>query len=130
MTYSIKDRNGQDYEIKDIERFAKHISKNHSSGISIHEENGYYFTVDDAFREKILKFAKICGSVRLFVCFLCVRTSIIVRSNTTIFCLFVCLPVVCPNVYNCPFKHLILPEGQALGAVGPRYASSKKMKHP
>ena len=57
MTYSIKDRNGQDYEIKDIERFAKHISKNHSSGVSIHEENGYYFTVDDAFREKILKFA-------------------------------------------------------------------------
>ena len=34
MTYTIKDRNGQDYEIQDIERFANHISKNHSSGVS------------------------------------------------------------------------------------------------
>ena len=56
MTYTIKDRNGQDYKIQDIERFAKHISENHSSGNSIHEENGYYFTVDNAFRKKILEF--------------------------------------------------------------------------
>ena len=59
MTYTIKDRNGQDYEIQDIERFANHISKNHSSGVSIHEENGYYFTVDDDFRKKILDFEKM-----------------------------------------------------------------------
>ena len=58
MTYTIKDRNGQDYEIQDIERFSKHISKNHSSGVSIHEENGYYFTVDDTFRKKILEFVE------------------------------------------------------------------------
>ena len=58
MTYTIKDRNGQDYEIQDIESFANHISKNHSSGVSIHEENGYYFTVDDTFRKKILEFVE------------------------------------------------------------------------
>ena len=59
MIYLIKDRNGQDYEIKDIERLANHISANHPSGVSIHEENGYYFTVDDAFRKKILEFVEI-----------------------------------------------------------------------
>jgi len=58
MTYTIKDRNGQDYEIQDIERFANHISQYHSSGDSIHEENGYYFTVDDTFRKKILEFVE------------------------------------------------------------------------
>ena len=58
MTYLIKDRNGQDCKVKDINRFADHISANHSSGVSIHEENGHYFTVDDAFRKKILEFVE------------------------------------------------------------------------
>ena len=34
--------------------FLKHIQKYHNAGISIHEENGHYFTVDDSFR-KMLK---------------------------------------------------------------------------
>ncbi len=38
----------------DAETFIKHIKKYHSYGISIHEERGYYFTVDDDFR-KMLK---------------------------------------------------------------------------
>ena len=58
MTYLIKDRNGQDCKVKDINRIADHISANHSSGVSIHEENGHYFTVDDAFRKKILEFVE------------------------------------------------------------------------
>ena len=49
----IKDNNGYDYVIADIEAFYLHITEYHSSGTSIHEENGHYFTVDDAFRSKI-----------------------------------------------------------------------------
>ena len=49
----IKDNYGNDYIIADIESFYQHIQKYHSSGTSIHEENGHYFTVDDAFRTKI-----------------------------------------------------------------------------
>ena len=49
----IKDNNGYDYVISDIDSFYMHIQEYHSSGTSIHEENGHYFTVDDAFRLKI-----------------------------------------------------------------------------
>jgi len=37
----------------DIKTFFSHIMKYHSTGESIHEENGYYFTVNDKFRKKI-----------------------------------------------------------------------------
>ena len=36
----------------DIKTFYSHIMKYHSKGI-IHEESGYYFTVNDQFRKKI-----------------------------------------------------------------------------
>ena len=49
----IKDNNGNDYIIKNIESFYLHIQDYHQSGTSLHEENGFYFTVDDAFRSKI-----------------------------------------------------------------------------
>ena len=49
----IKVNNGYDYVITNIETFYQHIQEYHSSGTSIHEENGHYFTVDDAFRSKI-----------------------------------------------------------------------------
>ena len=49
----IKDNNSYDYVITNIETFYQHIQDYHSSGTSIHEENGHYFTVDDAFRSKI-----------------------------------------------------------------------------
>ena len=51
----IKDNNGHDYVIRDIEIFYQHIQDYHSSGTSIHEENGHYFTVNDDFRSKIKK---------------------------------------------------------------------------
>ena len=38
----------------DSKSFLKHIQKYHNTGISIHEQNGHYFTVDDSFR-KMLK---------------------------------------------------------------------------
>ena len=49
----IKDNNGNDYFIADIVSFYHHIQEYHSSGTSIHEEKGHYFTVNDAFRLKI-----------------------------------------------------------------------------
>ena len=58
MDYKIKDNDGIYYEIKDIKKFAKHIFKFHAIGISLHQEKGFDFTVDDAFREKIACFLK------------------------------------------------------------------------
>ena len=48
----IKDDNGKLIEI-DIEKFKKHLDEYHSTGSSLHEENGHYFTVDKDFRDKI-----------------------------------------------------------------------------
>ena len=59
MIYKVKDNNGINYEIKDIKNFAKHIFKFHGNGISLHQEHGHNFTVNDAFRVKILKFIDI-----------------------------------------------------------------------
>ena len=56
MTYKIKDNDGIYYEIKDIKKFAKHIFQFHSNGISLHQEDGCDFTVDDAFRKKVVNF--------------------------------------------------------------------------
>ena len=47
----IKDLNNRDYEIKDLPRFINHIKTFHSHGTSVHEENGYFFRVDDKFRK-------------------------------------------------------------------------------
>ena len=58
MIYKIKDDNGIYYEIKDIKKFAKHIFQFHSTGISLNQEDGCDFTVNDAFREKLINFLK------------------------------------------------------------------------
>ena len=58
MTYKIKDNNGIYYEIRDIKKFAKHIFQYHSIGISLHQEKGYNFTINDAFRKKVASFLK------------------------------------------------------------------------
>ena len=52
----LRDRNGVDSEVKDPQRFSNHIFNVHGEGSSIHEEEGYYFVVDDDLREKIRKF--------------------------------------------------------------------------
>ena len=38
---------------RDYKSFQKHLFEFHASGTSLHEENGYYFTVNDKFREMI-----------------------------------------------------------------------------
>ena len=48
----IKDYNGILIEV-DIVKFKKHLDQYHSTGSSLHEENGHYFTVDKDFRDKI-----------------------------------------------------------------------------
>ena len=48
----ILDDNLNEVEI-DVKSFLEHIMKYHSKGESIHEESGYYFTVNDKFRKKI-----------------------------------------------------------------------------
>ena len=53
----IKDDNGNEIEVG-LDRFQKHIDKYHSSGTSIHDENGHYFTVDDNFRKKLMEMKK------------------------------------------------------------------------
>ena len=43
---------------KHVFKFAKHIFQYHSIGISLHQEKGCNFTVDDTFREKVANFLK------------------------------------------------------------------------
>jgi hypothetical protein len=50
----IFDDNQNEVEI-DIKNFYHHLLKFHSEGVSIHEEQGHYFTVDETFRKKIKK---------------------------------------------------------------------------
>ncbi len=50
---TIKDDCGRDCVIENIQSFHKHLQMFHKKGVSIHDENGHYFTVDDSFREKI-----------------------------------------------------------------------------
>ena len=53
----IKDDNGREIKV-DLDKFQKHIDEYHSSGTSIHDENGHYFTVDENFRKKLKKITK------------------------------------------------------------------------
>ena len=49
----VKDDQGVNVSVES-KSFLKHIQKYHNTGISIHEQNGHSFTVDDSFR-KMLK---------------------------------------------------------------------------
>ena len=51
---SIQDNNGNQVEV-DLKEFINHINEFHKKGVSLHEERGHYFTVDDNFREKLKK---------------------------------------------------------------------------
>ena len=50
---TIKDDNGRDCVIENIQTFRKHLQMFHKKVVSIHDENGHYFKVDDSFRQKI-----------------------------------------------------------------------------
>jgi hypothetical protein len=51
---SIQDNNGDEVQVE-LNKFINHINEFHKNGISIHEERGHYFTVNDKFREKLKK---------------------------------------------------------------------------
>ena len=54
----ILDINKNEYTVKDVKRFSDHIFKFHSTGVSIHEENGYLFKINDDLRYQILLYMK------------------------------------------------------------------------
>ena len=54
----ILDINKKEYTVKDVKRFSDHIFKFHSTGVSIHEENGYIFKINDDLRYQILLYMK------------------------------------------------------------------------
>ena len=54
-SFKVKDLNNRIYLIKDIDQFISHINEYHANGTSIHEENGFFFQIDDLFREQINK---------------------------------------------------------------------------
>ena len=56
----VLDNNGRKYLIKEINKFYEHLIDFHTNNDgrannSLHEENGYYFTVTEDFFEKIKK---------------------------------------------------------------------------
>ena len=50
----LKDNSGTDVVV-DARVFTHHINQYHNSGVSIHEERGHYFRVDDKFRKMLNK---------------------------------------------------------------------------
>ena len=50
---NLKDNNGKECSVEDIRIFQKHLKLFHSRGVTVHDENGHYFTLDDEFRNKI-----------------------------------------------------------------------------
>jgi hypothetical protein len=58
----IKDIDGRDYIIEDLDRFISHLEDFHTvngkADGSLHEENGYYFTVTEELFTKVENFIK------------------------------------------------------------------------
>ena len=49
----LKDLNNRNYTVEDFDRFRSHINSYPSKGSSIHEENGFFFIIDDNFRARL-----------------------------------------------------------------------------
>ena len=56
----IKDIDGRDYILEDLDRFTRHLEDFHTvngkADGSLHEENGYYFKVTQNFLNQIIDF--------------------------------------------------------------------------
>lgn len=46
------DNNGEEVKV-DLKKNVHHINLYHKTGISVYDESGHYFTVDDDFRRKL-----------------------------------------------------------------------------
>ena len=53
LRMTVKDDSGEECPIENIRIFQKHLQLFHKKGVTIHDENGHYFTVDNSFRQKI-----------------------------------------------------------------------------
>ena len=54
LRMTVKDDGGEECLIENIRTFQKHLQLFHKKGVTIHDENGHYFTVvDDSFSQKI-----------------------------------------------------------------------------
>ena len=53
LRVTIRDHSGYECPIEIIRPFRKHLQLFHKKGVSIHDKNGHYITVDDSFRQKI-----------------------------------------------------------------------------
>tara|TARA_B100000686_G_C16554843_1_gene844570 strand:- start:84 stop:260 length:177 start_codon:yes stop_codon:yes gene_type:complete len=53
----LKDDNGKSVEV-DLDDFFEHLNEFHKTGTSTHTQNGYSFTVNEEFRNKIKKLLK------------------------------------------------------------------------
>lgn len=58
MSVELKDDYGKLYKVYDLDRFKQHIidfhSRNGKGDYSLHEENGYWFTVTPEFYDKVM----------------------------------------------------------------------------
>lgn len=59
MSLKIIDDYGKTYVVHDLERFKQHLvdfhSKNGKGDYSLHEENGYWFTVTPEFYDQVMQ---------------------------------------------------------------------------
>ena len=53
LRVTIRDDSGNECPIEISRTFRKHLQLFHEKRVSIHDENGHYFTLDDYFRQKI-----------------------------------------------------------------------------
>ncbi|MGA1597671.1 MAG: hypothetical protein ACO4AU_01355 [bacterium] len=58
LSVTLPDDRGCDCRIRNILTFHRHLQEFHATGVSIHDEDGHYFTVDEAFRNKIQQLAQ------------------------------------------------------------------------
>ena len=53
LKMTVKDDSVEECPVENIRTSQKHLQLFHKKGVTIHDENGHYFTVDDSFRQKI-----------------------------------------------------------------------------
>ena len=51
LRVTIRDDSGNECPIENIRTFRKHLQLFNKKGVSIHDKNGHYFSVDDSFRQ-------------------------------------------------------------------------------
>ena len=66
LRMTVEHDSGEACPIENIRIFQKHLQLFHKKGVTIHDENGHYFTVDNSFRQKIDTMVSDCLDNGLF----------------------------------------------------------------